>query len=436
MQLNSTFAAQYLPIFYQAGGLIGPDHNYIAKLNFSNGTALPPWISHDRFFLPFSLETKSHHADAQAYRATTQGFGMELNCVRADLDSVAYITNDDDRFIVSQPAAGGRNIECKGINEAARGQNNSNAALEILETLSPANPNASQEDRDVCETTLVAGFLRANLTLSASSQQIHINNISSLWLNCRPKFLTAPYEITVDTDGRIQTYTHKGPYSSDLSPYFTDNFNITHLVKGTGWLLNSLPNTQPIWHTDAFIDSWFGFFIKALSNSSVPIDPIAAAPVYDFIAPVVEDIYTRLFAILLGLHPDWFATAPANTEIPGSVLVPCSRVFMSRPMFIIAVSLICLNIGVAVAYYGKQPKRILTQMPNTIASVIRLFEGSRLVAEKNSESGWHKDWKFGYGKFVGTDKKQHVGIERKPFVVPWADGRKGSLARKRFMKSS
>ena len=422
MESNSTFAIRYLPIFNQTDGSTGSDHLYIAKTNFSDGTALPPWVSRDRFFLPFSLDTNSQKVDAQAYRATTQGFGMELNCAQADLNSVAYVTNDVDRFIVSQPAIGGRNVECKGIYTAVGVQNNSNAALEVLTTVTSANSNASQEDRDVCETIMVAGFLRANLTNYLSSEIVHINTVSSLWLTCRPTFLTAPYEITVATDGRIQTYTRKAPYSSDLGPYFTENFNITRLIKGTGWLLDNPPETQPFWHKDTFVDSWFGFFVKTLSNSSLPVDPSTPVPEYDSIAPLVEDIYTRLFAILLGLHPDWFAPAPAETELHGAVLVPCSRVFMSRPMFIIAISLISLNFVVAVAYYAKRPKRMLTEMPNTIASIIGLFEGSGLIAEKKSERGWHKDWKFGYGKYVGTDKKPHLGIERRPFVVPWADG--------------
>ena len=62
------------------------------------------------------------------------------------------------------------------------------------------------------------------------------------------------------------------------------------------------------------------------------------------------------------------------------------------------------------------------QMPNTIAIVVGLSGGSGLAVGKNSESGSQEDWKFSYGKFVGTDKKPHLGVERRPFVVRWADG--------------
>ncbi len=202
---------------------------------------------------------------------------------------------------------------------------------------------------------LVAGFLRANLTVSFDnykidntildpySEVLRINTISSLWLTCRPTFLTAPYKITVDTNGRIQTYTRQAPYSSDLGPYFSDSLNITRLISGTTWLLTTPPDTTPYWHNDTFVDSWFGYFIKTLSNSSLPVDPSAPVPAPDLIAPLVEDIYTRLFAIVLGFHPDWFSPASDGTEIPGTMLVPCSRVFMSRPMRIIATTLIYLS---------------------------------------------------------------------------------------------
>ena len=168
--------------------------------------------------------------------------------------------NDVDQFIVSQPATGERHVECKSIYKAVGIHNNSNAALEVLEAVTSADSNASQEGRDVCEMIMVAGFLRANLTSYPFSEILHINFISSLWLTCRPKFLTAPYEIIDDPDGRIQTHKREAPCSSDLGPYFTDNFNITRIIKGTSWLLDYPADTQPFWHQDTFVDSWFGFF--------------------------------------------------------------------------------------------------------------------------------------------------------------------------------
>ena len=431
---NSTFTAQYLPIFSQSNGTTGSDHIYIAKSNFSDGRALPAWVSRDRFFLPFGLNMNSSIGNVRGYRAITQGFGISVRCSQAEVDSEAYVMNPEKGFIVRPPATGGRSIECKGLHIIFGGQNHSNAALEVLQDVTPIDTNVSQEDRGVCETILVAGFLRANLTVDkdnskASGQStdktssvLNINTISSLWLTCQPTFLTAPYEVIVDTNNRIQTYTRQAPYSTDLGPYFTNNFSLTDLLRTTSLLMSTVTDTDPFWHNDTFVDTWFGYFVKTLSNSSLPVDPSAPVPAFDTIAPVVEDIYTRLFAIILGLHPGWFPPAPAGATVRGAMVVACTRIFISRTMLIIAVSLISLNVLVAVAYYARRPKRMLAQMPNTIASTAVFFEGSGLVAEKTSESGWNANWKFGYGKFVGTDKKPHLGIERRPFVIPWGDG--------------
>lgn len=84
---------------------------------------------------------------------------------------------------------------------------------------------------------------------------------------------------------------------------------------------------------------------------------------------------------------------------------------------------------VAIAYYTKRPRRMLDQMPNTIASVVQLFEGGGLIIEKSSDKQWREDWNFGYGRFVSLDRKPHLGIERRPFVVPWANGSGGEQGR-------
>ena len=90
---------------------------------------------------------------------------------------------------------------------------------------------------------------------------------------------------------------------------------------------------------------------------------------------------------------------------------------MSRPAYIIIVTLLGLNILVALAYYIKRPKRMLKRMPTTIASVLDLFDGSGLVGEARVRGDVPEEWKLGYGRFVGTDGKPRVGIERRPFVV-------------------
>lgn len=435
MDRDGSFAVQYLPtignISNISGVVLSSDHIYAAQANFSGEASRPAWVGRDTFFLPFSLDPFGAPGEVQTYKATTQGFGVDLECYPADMDTNAFIIGFDEAWNLTQQSASGRNVICGNIYHGVGGQNKSAAALEVLQGVSPRNPNATEEDYEVCNTTVIAGFVRANLTVRydriktdetlftspAEPDLIDHEILSSLWLACRTTLRIAPYEVQVDQKGNVQSYTRKAPYATDLSPFFVGNQSSAFFLSVMSSLLLFTQDTKPYWHNDTFVDNWFGYFVKTLTNSTDPVDPAKHAPSFDFIAPVIEDIYSRLFAITLGLHHEWFIPAPPNSRIEGEILVPQPRVFMSRSMFVIVITLLVLNIIVAIAYYAKRPKIRLPRMPNTVASVFELFKGSGLVAERAAANGWKADWRFGYGSFVGTDGAPHLGIERRPFVV-------------------
>jgi hypothetical protein len=64
-----------------------------------------------------------------------------------------------------------------------------------------------------------------------------------------------------------------------------------------------------------------------------------------------------------------------------------------------------------------------------MASIIALFAGSTAVQEMGGVSSFQKnarakhfaklDNRYGYGSYVGTDGRVHIGIEKAPFVRPW-----------------
>ncbi len=62
---NAVFNHLYSPLFNGArftdlGAAGAPihymDHFYVAKTNISDGTALPPWVTQEFFFIPFGLK--------------------------------------------------------------------------------------------------------------------------------------------------------------------------------------------------------------------------------------------------------------------------------------------------------------------------------------------------------------------------------------------
>ena len=77
-----------------------------------------------------------------------------------------------------------------------------------------------------------------------------------------------------------------------------------------------------------------------------------------------------------------------------------------------------MNLLGAIAYYVGRPRSTLPKLPITVGRIFELFDGSGLLAEAQREGGLLDDVKIGHGRFIGTDGLPHVGIERRPLVVP------------------
>jgi hypothetical protein len=96
-------------------------------------------------------------------------------------------------------------------------------------------------------------------------------------------------------------------------------------------------------------------------------------------------------------------------------------------MFIISEAILCTYVVVAIWVYARRPGQYLARMPTSIASVIALFAASMAVHDMRGTSYLDKkgraqhlervDSRYGFGSFVGSDGRVHVGIEKVPLVV-------------------
>ncbi|KAI4121261.1 MAG: hypothetical protein LQ338_006463 [Usnochroma carphineum] len=447
-----TLSPKHKPVFQYTPQRTTPqevssDYQYIAKTNISDGVELPPWTVPTRYFVPFTRNPKSDHGGVQAYRATTQGFGIEANCEQATYNDTAFVTGQQKFWYTEERTPIGRSVTCGGFPAPAGGQNNSHSALEDFHQLYPLSlyhplygsndesspdvgANTTEDETLTCMSISVAGFLRGNLSVSHDSTEtekflsypeiLKINVLSSVWMTCRPKLISGPYLVTVDKDGYVKSYEAVGPNEEDLSSFFVDGTTPLSLLAAATSILSEGRDTIPYWHNDTFVDTWFAYFVKHLSNSTIFVDPAAPVPPFDSVKPYVEDIYSRLFAIVLSLNQDWLSPADEGSTISGKMIISTQRVLVSSYMFVITVTLLALNMLVAVAYWSTRPKRMLPRMPYTIASIMDLFKGSGLVSDVENSVKWEKDWRFGYGRFVGVDGKPYTGIERRPFVIPFS----------------
>ncbi len=422
---------------------IGSDYQYVAKANISDGVALPPWTTPETFFVPFDVKAKSKFGSVGSIRASTRGFSLRPKCERAKFNDTGFVTPQTNSFRIEQRTPSGASVFCGGGLRPAGGQNNSNAALEVLIQLQPVDPtlpatsatsvwdgNATEEATTTCRSIVVAGFLRANLTVSFNNMKTEnsksglvpevwgINSLSSLWMMCKSTIATAPYEITVDATGQVESYVAIGPELHNPVDFFSNDTSPASLLISATRLLVYGQDTAPYWHNDTFVDNWFAYFIKKLSNSTTFVDPKQPVPVFEQVAPHVENLYARLFAIVLSLNQSWLVKARPESTIRGVLFASSRRVFVSRPMFVITVVVLAMNIAVAILYWTCRPKKMLPRMPCTIGNILAMVHASGLRIEGRKQEQWEKDWRFGYGRFVGTDGKPHVGIERRPFVQP------------------
>lgn len=149
-------------------------------------------------------------------------------------------------------------------------------------------------------------------------------------------------------------------------------------------------------------------------RSNEIVDPNSPVPVAGDVLPIVEDVYRRLFAILLGLNNNIFDAPGASTKMEGSRIVKETRIFISDSAFIISMAILVLDLFAGILFYGVATKMFLPRLPITIGSIVAYLAPSRAVREFNRE----KDMSFGFGRFVGEDGRAHVGIEMKHLVVP------------------
>jgi hypothetical protein len=101
-------------------------------------------------------------------------------------------------------------------------------------------------------------------------------------------------------------------------------------------------------------------------------------------------------------------------------------------MFIISESILLAYITVTIWLYIQRPWKILSRLPSNLASVIAFFAASRAAEDlKNTahlttvgrtEHLARINGKYGFGNFIGRDGRNHLGIEKHPYVASLVQG--------------
>jgi hypothetical protein len=425
--------------------------------NFSHGASLPPWIDEGFFYIPFEFQSVpsqlAPQASVQSFRGNTTGFGADVTCVELASDGNNQVFFDitqngsSTQLMTSILPQNGQNITCinlRGAETYGLGVQTGTfdlgqfLALEVEEHMEPVN---NEDDGGFCAASLVMGWVRS----VADATNIYVNapavqnrSLTSTFLSCSQRLLAAEFEVEVDSTGRILNSRQLTDFGTDVSSYFFSHpptngssisdvviRNETSLFQKSTELIASYGAQDLQWHNDSLTSDWLNSLLGMITNSSSLVDPTMPVPNATFIAPVVENLYKKLFAILLSLNTHVFDESTTPMTVKATFTE--TRIFLSPLMFQITIVILSCQIIVAIMFYANRPKRFLPRLPTSIASIIAFVATSRALEDFNGDKTSQDDEdekrdgeekRYAYGAFVGTDGRMKVGIEKQRFVIP------------------
>ena len=418
------------------------------KAILDSDISLPPWVSSEFFFLP--KEPDASGAPDSVFEFVTRGFGVEAKCEemdKSDSDSSLQLSilgdlafNSSISFITDS----GQNKTCQlqSYNPFAR-ETKSDIGLagygpRAIQITTRPHSGTVPDDLawdygELCLARMVLVWIRANLTDKPQSPTPY----SSRAVICNPILRTAEFRVNTTSTGLVQSYLPTGPFDTNFSKYTSARISSTVLIDSI-WshFRPPVPTSQSkAWSNSARTMNWLSHFImlktgsRDLLNASVPLPESIES-----IVPIIKSIIEEGAAIFLGVHPELLARAPHPIITEGRVYNQQDRVFMVEANFIIALTILVLNLVVATLYFFRAPKCSLPRMPTNIASIMAYVASGQAAQDSIARNegrliGDGKGERLSFGKFVGLDGKPHLGIERASLVLPVKVGKTKSLSR-------
>jgi hypothetical protein len=245
------------------------------------------------------------------------------------------------------------------------------------------------------------------------------------------------FNLTVNSGGYILESRRVGDFENLTSIDRNDTHNMLVsandiIAGGAGVYTDSAYISQDDagWHNDTLTRDWMNYLAKLMLNSTELVDPNRPLPTAKETIPVVQDLYQRLFSVALGLNMRVFKTAAEPVQLHGTVVVPETRIFMDETAFIITIVILALNVVVATVLYVQEGRPFLPRLPSTIGSLAAYVAASRAVREYVGPEGERLEKRlyngdertYGFGRFIGVDGQEHVGVEMDSYVQPAEGG--------------
>lgn len=202
-------------------------------------------------------------------------------------------------------------------------------------------------------------------------------------------------------------------------------------VNGTAGLIRSFVKSLEIASTSfdsSHMIPWFGSLMSTIDPSLIRQNQrnVTILPNTTNIVGAFEDVYKRVFAASLRQYADdIFDTRKPRDSIPGTATVVQARVRVSVPMFGIATGILIYFLVLILYLYLGPPAgdHGISHLPTTLATAYTLLYASNAREELSGIHGEGQEERakklkemrnsYGFGGFVGLDKRQHFGVYRK-----------------------
>ncbi|KAK4082836.1 uncharacterized protein Triagg1_1726 [Trichoderma aggressivum f. europaeum] len=382
------------------------DEAYIAMANYTSGTQLPPWTTSDYFFQPYTVDSGGQSNSSSTYRIPTRGFGASMNCTAVPQHTLA----------LSYPAS----LASACSADATTQLEVAEMVFRTNQTTRPAGQSAieysdslqSKDSFDDCSRPMTFGWGRTPQALNMNA------TVEASFAICHIFFQTAMFDVRHDAEGNVLEYER----TSDLSTHLDGDdgdvqtnrmiINMNNLVRAYG----------RVWHNDTLSRDWINYLLTTTLDARDFLDPSKPVPDPNDLIPAIEKVYRQLFAILLSLNQQLFVPGDEEASITGQRLTEETRIFMDQNAFIIAVTVLSLNIVAVVIFYSRGIIFNLPRVPTTIGSVLAFVSASHILEDQGPSSrgqdGKSREKKtYSFGRYIGVDQKVHLGIDMDPYVA-------------------
>ncbi|KAF5660459.1 hypothetical protein FHETE_9001 [Fusarium heterosporum] len=396
------------------------DQYYVTMANISSGTTLPPWVSRDYYFHRHKIDSIKRSRSGDVYNIQVRGYGARGNCTamparRLPLPKESS-TSDTEEVTTEEDCPDLIDYANPMLRESGNNISSGQSAIEFCGTV---RRNLGPQS---CGRSLVMGWGRMPTPEDLNS------TLDVSFIKCRPAFETAMFNLTVDLEGYVLSYNRTNELRATLD-YPDSESHSDKIFQVTNDYWNS-PKIQ--YHNDTTVRDWMNYLMMVQMNGSrAVVDPKAPVPDPQDLLPFVEDIYRRVFAIILSLNEQLFDHSEEEGETTAIRRTRETRIFMEDASFIISMTVLAINTVVAVLFYSRAVPSVLPRMPTTIGSVLAYVAPSRLVTPAFSLTHGNSTRTLSFGRYIGRDKDVHIGVEMDPHVVP-VDPR-SLKTRKRFL---